>query len=381
MPTTCIVDFENNPEKVIYAGQLLRGTVQLTLTEEKNVRGVFIQIRGEAYAHWSKKKGKRTKNYTGEEIYLDEKTYFVGGSEGEVRISPGTYNYTFQCLLPAGLPSSIEGKFGHIRYTANVVLDIPMWVNKKFVNPFTVIKPINLNDDRILREPISKAMRKTFLKCCCCATDALEIVVRVPVGGYTPGQFVNLEIEVKNKSNEPVSEFTVELVQKITHYANNSRSTRYQEVSEEVGTTSGCDTFQNKNLRVNFEIPPVPPTDCVSSNIIHIEYAIHITGSVGFCHGDPVIKIPIKIGTYPIQDGAHGNTVAGTSNVVVIPQPTAPVIPDNQTASIYPTALGFQDDPPTYEEATRNDNNEVDGDNFKPKYPMFRRQTSYSIGN
>lgn len=81
MPTTCDIDFENNPLKVIYAGQQLRGTVQLTLTEEKKVRGVYIQIRGEAYAHWTKKRGKRTKHYTGEEEYLNEKTYFVGGSE------------------------------------------------------------------------------------------------------------------------------------------------------------------------------------------------------------------------------------------------------------------------------------------------------------
>lgn len=83
MPTTCIVDFENNPQKVLYAGQLLRGTVQLTLTEEKNVRGVFIHVLGQAYAHWTKKRGKRTKHYRGEETYLDERTYFVGGSEGE----------------------------------------------------------------------------------------------------------------------------------------------------------------------------------------------------------------------------------------------------------------------------------------------------------
>ena len=64
-----------------------------------------------------------------------------------------------------------------------------------------------------IQNPITKSNRKVFLKCCCGATDPLEIVARAPVGGYTPGQFVNLEIEVKNKSNEPVSQFTVEMVQ------------------------------------------------------------------------------------------------------------------------------------------------------------------------
>lgn len=63
------------------------------------------------------------------------------------------------------------------------------------------------------QNPVTKAKRKVFFKCCCGTTDPLEIVARVPVGGYTPGQFVNLDMEVKNKSNEPVSQFTVEMVQ------------------------------------------------------------------------------------------------------------------------------------------------------------------------
>lgn len=66
--------------------------------------------------------------------------------------------------------------------------------------------------------------------------------------------------------------------QEITFFTNGGTHKRYEEVPEEVGTTSGgCNSYQNKNLRVNFEVPPVPPTDCQSSNIIHIEYSIHVS--------------------------------------------------------------------------------------------------------
>lgn len=58
---------------------------------------------------------------------------------------PSTYNYTFQCMLPAELPTSVEGKIGYIRYTVRVVVDIPMWPDDEFKVPFTVIKAINLN--------------------------------------------------------------------------------------------------------------------------------------------------------------------------------------------------------------------------------------------
>lgn len=80
MPTTCVIDFDNNPMKVIYAGQLLRGTVTLTLTAPKSVRGVYIRIHGKAYAHWTEGTGDNRKTYTGSENYLDEKTYLAGGN-------------------------------------------------------------------------------------------------------------------------------------------------------------------------------------------------------------------------------------------------------------------------------------------------------------
>lgn len=52
MPTTCLITFDN-PDGVYYAGQMLHGTVALTLTSEKKVRGVFVKVFGRAYASWT----------------------------------------------------------------------------------------------------------------------------------------------------------------------------------------------------------------------------------------------------------------------------------------------------------------------------------------
>lgn len=38
------------------------------------------------------------------------------------------------------------------------------------------------------------------------------MVARAPVGGYTPGQTINLEIAVNNQSNLEVTEFTAQLI-------------------------------------------------------------------------------------------------------------------------------------------------------------------------
>lgn len=45
------------------------------------------------------------------------------------------------------------------------------------------------------------------------SSDPLKIVVRIPVRGYTSGQFINIEIDVQNKSNVSVSKFLAELIQ------------------------------------------------------------------------------------------------------------------------------------------------------------------------
>lgn len=43
--TTCVIEFDNNAQKVFYGGQLLSGRVTLTLHKEKTVRGSSSQRR------------------------------------------------------------------------------------------------------------------------------------------------------------------------------------------------------------------------------------------------------------------------------------------------------------------------------------------------
>lgn len=80
MPTTCNIEFENSPSKLVYAGQLLRGTVQLNLTHQKNVCGVYIRIYGTAFVQW--KEGRN--ELTGQEDYINEQMYFMGERNGIV---------------------------------------------------------------------------------------------------------------------------------------------------------------------------------------------------------------------------------------------------------------------------------------------------------
>lgn len=85
MPTTCKIDFENYATGAIYSGQLLRGTVRLIITSPKSVRGVYVQICGEAFAEWTPNTRKTA--VAAQHEHLNEKQYFVDGTNGTAHFS------------------------------------------------------------------------------------------------------------------------------------------------------------------------------------------------------------------------------------------------------------------------------------------------------
>lgn len=95
MPTTCEIEFNNNPSKEFRSGQHLQGVVRLTVTNEKVIQKACINIVGAGYVRWTDREsrlrydaGRRrtvTEYHTvvrsSSEIYLNATSYFI--SDGE----------------------------------------------------------------------------------------------------------------------------------------------------------------------------------------------------------------------------------------------------------------------------------------------------------
>lgn len=77
MTTTCEVTFENNTEKICYAGQMIYGNVRLNLEKVKRVRGVYVRFKGYSYAVIQGGQHR----FRGKKVYLSQKTFFLGGYE------------------------------------------------------------------------------------------------------------------------------------------------------------------------------------------------------------------------------------------------------------------------------------------------------------
>lgn len=154
-----------------------------------------------------------------------------------ILLKPDEYVYTFSCQLPDDLPTSLQGSFGTIRYTAVVTINVPLWSDKTFEEDFTVIKTVNLNEMFELKvnkihtqwptaqlfehsftpyfaqDSISVEKKKEFYVCCllfCFKTLPLYIVARLPATGYTPGQRMELKLEIENQSSKTIESFRIE---------------------------------------------------------------------------------------------------------------------------------------------------------------------------
>lgn len=76
---------------------------------------------------------------------MKEITNFFSG--GEIEIQSGEHKFPFQCVLPTNLPSSFESDFGHVRYTVKATLDRPWKFDQEVKSPFTVVSPLDLNQE------------------------------------------------------------------------------------------------------------------------------------------------------------------------------------------------------------------------------------------
>lgn len=69
----------------------------------------------------------------------------LAGDHGEITLNAGSYIYPFSVELPEDIPSSFEGLYGYVRYTAQATIDKPWKFDHNARTVFTVICILDLN--------------------------------------------------------------------------------------------------------------------------------------------------------------------------------------------------------------------------------------------
>lgn len=85
MPTTCEINFEHNPQKIVFCGEKIHVTVRLRLTEEIKVRSIDFYLDGMAHVRFFKDDSNKDGYHTERENVLDIRKCLTGGnSKGDV---------------------------------------------------------------------------------------------------------------------------------------------------------------------------------------------------------------------------------------------------------------------------------------------------------
>ncbi|XP_037046285.1 arrestin domain-containing protein 1-like isoform X2 [Bradysia coprophila] len=303
----------------------------------------------------------------------------------DIVVPAGNHSYPFQVQFRPRLPTSYEGTYGHIRYISTLHIDRSSKKLDPFTETFTVINPLNLDNNSSYRMPLEVRQCTKFNQFCllfCWKTDDLEIFGKLPVRGYCPGQTMNLKLDVVNKSGQDILHFAVQFVQEVTYTANNGQQ-KLERIVQSTKLTDGCraDRHNLQSIKVNTLVPSLPPTN-FSADVCGSRYMFVIIAYTEICRRNVTFEIPVIIGTYPISNEFYSPSENVTNQTTVLP--SAPQIDGyaygsnisiNSSSDLppYPEA-----DPPTYEEATRSILDVTPQQNFVPKYPTYRRQTSYA---
>lgn len=261
-------------------------------------------------------------------------------------------------MLPEGLPSSFEGKYGHIRYSCKVVMDRPWTNNKEFRLSFSVIKPEDLNTNPSLAIPTKSEIIRHFY-CCCFKSKPFFMSASVPFSGFVPGQKLDLTIFMNNQSNVDVEGTKLSLERNTQYISQNPRKKIRSElltVKEVYGP--GMIKCGSGEIKISLVIPPLSPTNVNYCRVITTCYQLRVMAKVSGAHKNPHLNIPIKIGTKPLLASIPTPQYNALFDGSFTSQPSAPPIHDLP--------------PPSYEEAMEIVPETPDESGiFNPRYPVW----------
>lgn len=114
------------------------------------------------------------------------------------------------------------------------------------------------------------------------------MVARIPQQGYTPGQYINIQLFVDNKSSEEVRAIKARIYRKVTLFSNprenGTRIERTDSTKLNHKIVEGFDSRKEEIKTYNFKIavPPTPPTDEITSNIFKVFYILRVRTAINW---------------------------------------------------------------------------------------------------
>uniref|UniRef100_A0A1B0D8F9 Arrestin-like N-terminal domain-containing protein n=1 Tax=Phlebotomus papatasi TaxID=29031 RepID=A0A1B0D8F9_PHLPP len=359
----CEVKFDRNPYGVYLAGQTLSGQVELNIFKNKKVNAVTLKILGYAKCRWTENESyhnghhthTRPRVYQGKEDYLASSTDLVGRSQdgSTIELAPGMHSYRFTCDLPQQLPTSFEGSKGYIRYYVVICLERPWKFDQKFKVAFTVLKQFDLNFD----SPILRTSYPCFSNCKS-LFFGLYLWCLAGIANNLPERESNLiHFHCTRICNLSVD------CNCLTRYISRLRGMcNYGYWACPTGTTAENPFYICLTRKLK-----------ILCRVITVSYEVKIEAKVSGAHLNPVVKIPITLGTVPLRDNVYDAMPVNGNDVQIQMEPILnPVLSPDADHDL---------PPPSYEECifgavqVKDDEDDektvMSCTGYAPRYPVY----------
>lgn len=228
-------------------------------------------------------------------------------TKGKLDLPAGTHTYTFACALPPQLPTSFEGTYGQIRYTARVILERPWKFDQTYKVAFTVLKELDLNrESPLLRVPTQMEYMRSF---CCwpCRSGPLSMVATLPQSGFVPGQTVPVSVSIVNASNVTIDYVRFTLRKTIAYHSQApSFKTKLEVETIQEQRVGGVAALANAEYAARLVVPPVPASNGGQCRVIDVSYEVKVEAKTSGPHQSPFVLVPVTIGTRPLTENATG---------------------------------------------------------------------------
>lgn len=363
----------DNSHCTFFSGQTVSGRLVVELDAPEYLSSILVKFRGEANCSWSETNTIRrngndetqTTTYTDNDLYFEKHMTLFGGSGSTEMLPAGSHFFQFCMVVPNHLPSSFEGKYGHIRYTVKGILGRPWTFSHEVMASFIVMSTLDLNLDPVNKVPVQLETTKHFC-CFCCKSGPLTFVMHLPAKGYIPGQDIPITVEIENGSNVKVCNVACELWKTVSYYCASPRGSKEESmVVAELALDGPVAENECKTWTVNMRIPPAPPSMLNSCSIIDLTYRLMVKAVPKGLHRELIHCTSIIIGTVPLRQSSCPQQA--------LPTPTAPA--SEPVAAHMPL--------PTYEECMHSAASAGSSDNSKhmpgtmgynPRYPYYPLQ-------
>lgn len=210
----------------------------------------------------------------------------------------GVHNYRVQFTLPSPLPSSYVGRYGFIRYTIKLHIDVSWNFDSKFVVEFNVCAPIDISLMSEIHEPVNVEQSKQFTMCCIPVGGLYLLTLNLPYSGFCNEQKIPISLECANNSNTYIKGIKVALRKLVTYQSTlpHKESKRDDIKLSLLKFQVSIDKQQTKQFTGELQVPPLTALNLNDCSIIEVSHRLEVITEISGCRSNYVFDVPVTIG-------------------------------------------------------------------------------------